>query len=91
MVKVTFIKCIGDLVKPNNSGIHRDETTWVDRDKSFGCLAQERRQAICHKAHCVSHLSVERNITYSKRGTPDMCNTLLQRLGFREIPQNQGG
>ena len=35
--KSTFIKCIAGLVKPTTGSIQCDETTWVNRDKSFGC------------------------------------------------------
>ena len=37
------------------------------------------------------HLSVEHNITYSKRGTPDMCDTLLQRLGLEKYRNTKAG
>ena len=37
------------------------------------------------------HLSVEHNITYSKRGTPDMCNSLLQRLGLEKYRKTKAG
>ncbi len=90
--KSTFIKCIAGLVKPTTGSIQCDETTWVNRDKKLWVPAQERQVAICHKVIlCFPHLSVERNITYSKRGTPDMCNTLLQRLGLEKYSHTKAG
>ena len=67
--KSTFIKCIAGLVKPTTGSIQCDETTWVDRDKKLWVPAQERQVGYMPQGNIVfPHLSVERNITYSKRG-----------------------
>jgi len=90
--KSTFIKCIAGLVKPTTGSIQCDETTWVDRDKKLWVPAQERQVGYMPQGNIVfPHLSVERNITYSKRGTPDMCNTLLQRLGLEKYRHTKAG
>ena len=90
--KSTFIKCIAGLVKPTTGSIQCDETTWVDRDKKLWVPAQERQVGYMPQGNIVfPHLSVERNITYSKRGTPDMCNTLLQRLGLEKYRKTKAG
>lgn len=83
--KSTFIKCIAGLVKPTTGSIHCNETTWVDRDNKIWVPAQKRQVGYMPQGNIVfPHLSVEHNITYSKRGTPDMCNSLLQRLGLEK-------
>ena len=79
--KSTFIKCIAGLVKPTTGSIQYNETIWVDRDNKIWVPAQKRQVGYMPQGNIVfPHLSVEHNITYSKRGTPDMCNSLLQRL-----------
>ena len=81
--KSTFIKCIAGLVKPTTGIIRCDERTWVDRDQNIWVPAQERQVGYMPQGNIVfPHLSVEHNITYSKRGTPDMCDSLLKRLGL---------
>ena len=37
------------------------------------------------------HLSVEHNITYSKRGTSEMCDSLLKRLGLEKYRKTKAG
>ena len=77
--KSTFIKCIAGLVKPTTGSIQHDEMTWVDRDSKIWVPAQKRQVGYMPQGNIVfPHLSVEHNITYSKRGTPEMCNNLLQ-------------
>ncbi len=54
--------------------------------------AQDRQVGYMPQGNIVfPHLSVEHNITYSKRGTPDMCNTLLQRLGLEKYRHTKAG
>ena len=90
--KSTFIKCIAGLVKPTTGSIQCDETTWVDRDKKLWVPAQERQVGYMPQGNIVfPHLSVEHNITYSKRGTPEMCDTLLQRLGLEKYRKTKAG
>ncbi len=49
----------------------------------YGCH-QERQVGYMPQGNIVfPHLSVEHNITYSKRGTPDICDSLLKRLGLK--------
>lgn len=90
--KSTFIKCIAGLVKPTTGSIHCNETTWVDRDNKIWVPAQKRQVGYMPQGNIVfPHLSVEHNITYSKRGTPDMCNSLLQRLGLEKYRKTKAG
>ena len=66
--------------------------TWVDRDKKIWVPAQKRQVGYMPQGNIVfPHLSVEHNITYSKRGTPDMCDTLLQRLGLEKYRNTKAG
>ena len=59
----------------------------LDRDKKIWVPAQERQVGYMPQGNIVfPHLSVEHNITYSKRGTPDMCNTSIATFRFRKIP-----
>ena len=90
--KSTFIKCIAGLVKPTTGSIQCDETTWVDRDKKLWVPAQERQVGYMPQGNIVfPHLSVEHNVTYSKRGTPDMCDSLLNRLGLEKYRHIKAG
>lgn len=83
--KSTFIKCIAGLVKPTIGSIQCDEMTWVDKDRKIWVPAQKRQVGYMPQGNIVfPHLSVEHNITYSKRGTPDMCENLLTRLGLEQ-------
>ena len=90
--KSTFIKCIAGLVKPTTGIIRCDERTWVDRDQNIWVPAQERQVGYMPQGNIVfPHLSVEHNITYSKRGTPDMCDSLLKRLGLEKYHNTKAG
>ena len=90
--KSTFIKCIAGLVKPTTGSIQHDEMTWVDRDSKIWVPAQKRQVGYMPQGNIVfPHLSVEHNITYSKRGTPEMCNNLLQRLGLEKYRKTKAG
>ena len=83
--KSTFIKCIAGLVKPITGSIQYDETIWVDRDKKIWVPAQERQVGYMPQGNIVfPHLSVEHNITYSKRGTSEMCDSLLRNIVKRK-------
>ena len=90
--KSTFIKCIAGLVKPTTGSIQYDETIWVDRDKKIWVPAQERQVGYMPQGNIVfPHLSVEHNITYSKRGTSEMCDSLLKRLGLEKYRKTKAG
>ena len=90
--KSTFIKCIAGLVKPTTGSIQYDETIWVDRDTKVWVPAQKRQVGYMPQGNIVfPHLSVEHNITYSKRGTPDMCDSLLKRLGLEKYRNTKAG
>ena len=90
--KSTFIKCIAGLVKPTTGIIRCDERTWVDRYQNIWVPAQERQVGYMPQGNIVfPHLSVEHNITYSKRGTPDMCDSLLKRLGLEKYRNTKAG
>ena len=90
--KSTFIKCIAGLVKPTTGSIQYDDTTWVDRDKKIWVPAQKRLVGYMPQGNIVfPHLSVVHIITYSKRGTTDMCVTLLQRLCLEKYCNTKGG
>ena len=90
--KSTVIKCIAGLVKPTTGIIRCDEQTWVDRDRNIWVSAQHRQVGYMPQGNIVfPHLSVEHNITYSKRGTPDMCETLLTRLGLEKYRKTKAG
>ena len=54
--------------------------------------AQERQVGYMPQGNIVfPHLSVEHNVTYSKRGTPDMCDSLLNRLGLEKYRHIKAG
>lgn len=90
--KSTVIKCIAGLVKPTTGIIRCDEQAWVDRDRNIWVSAQHRQVGYMPQGNIVfPHLSVEHNITYSKRGTPDMCETLLTRLGLEKYRKTKAG
>lgn len=90
--KSTVIKCIAGLVKPTTGIIRCDEQTWVDRDRNIWVSAQHRQVGYMPQGNIVfPHLSVEHNIIYSKRGTPDMCETLLTRLGLEKYRKTKAG
>lgn len=90
--KSTFIKCMAGLVKPTTGSIRHNGITWVDRDKKIWVPAQKRQVGYMPQGNIVfPHLSVEHNITYSKRGTPDMCETLLMRLDLEKYRKTTAG
>lgn len=90
--KSTFIKCIAGLVKPTTGRIQNNETVWVDRDKHIWVSAQNRQVGYMPQGNIVfPHLSVENNITYSKRGTPDMYENLVTRLGLEKYRKTKAG
>ena len=90
--KSTFIKCIAGLVKPSTGRIQYDDITWVDRAKKIWVPAQKRQVGYMPQGNIVfPHLSVESNIIYSKRGTPDMCDNLLSRLGLEKYRKTKAG
>ena len=81
--KSTFIKCIAGLVKPTTGRIQRDETTWVDRDKKLWVPAQERQVGYMPQGNIVfPHMTVEENIRYSKQGSPELFDHIVERLGL---------
>lgn len=90
--KSTFIKSIAGLVKPSTGIIRYDETTWVDRDRKIWVPAQERQVGYMPQGNIVfPHMSVEKNITYSNRGTPKICDELLVRLGLEKYRHTKAG
>lgn len=90
--KSTFIKSIAGLVKPSTGIIRYDETTWVDRDRKIWVSAQERQVGYMPQGNIVfPHMSVEKNITYSNRGTPKICDELLVRLGLEKYRHTKAG
>lgn len=90
--KSTFIKCVAGLVKPTTGVIRYDATTWVDRDRKIWVPAQDRQVGYMPQGNIVfPHLSVENNIKYSKRGTPEMCENLLARLGLEKYRHTKAG
>lgn len=90
--KSTFIKSIAGLVKPSTGIIRYDETTWVDRDRKVWVPAQERQVGYMPQGNIVfPHMSVEKNITYSNRGTPKICDELLVRLGLEKYRHTKAG
>ena len=79
-------------MKPTTGIIRCDERTWVDRDQNIWVPAQERQVGYMPQGNIVfPHLSVEHNIIYSKRGTPDMCDSLLKRLGLEKYRNTKAG
>ena len=79
--KSTFIKCIAGLVKPTTGSIQCDETTWVDRDKKLWVPAQERQVGYMPQGNIVfPHMTVEENIRYSKQGSPELFDHIVERL-----------
>lgn len=90
--KSTFIKCIAGLVKPTTGIIRYDATTWADRDQKIWVPTQDRRVGYMPQGNIVfPHLSVENNIKYSKRGTSEMCEKLLKRLGLERYRHTKAG
>ena len=79
--KSTFIKCIAGLVKPTTGSIQCDETTWVDRDKKLWVPAQERQVGYMPQGNIVfPHMTVAENIRYSKQGSPELFDHIVERL-----------
>jgi len=88
--KSTFLKALCGLLTPKEGRITANNEVWFE--KGTGVPTQERHIGYMPQGNIVfPHLSVERNITYSKRGTPDMCNTLLQRLGLEKYRHTKAG
>lgn len=90
--KSTFIKSIAGLVKPDEGCIHYNDTIWFDGNRHIWRPAQERQVGYMPQGHIVfPHMTVERNITYSNRGTEEVCNVLLERLGLETYRHTKAG
>ena len=90
--KSTFIKAIAGLVKPNTGTIRHDEIVWVNVDHKLYVPVRERHVGYMPQGNMVfPHLTVEANITYSKRGDAASCETLLKQLGLEKYRHTKAG
>lgn len=88
--KSTFLKALCGLLTPKEGRITANNEVWFE--KGTGVPTQERHIGYMPQGNIVfPHLSVEHNITYSKRGTSEMCDSLLKRLGLEKYRKTKAG
>lgn len=81
--KSTIIKTLAGLTKPTTGFVSCGDTTWVDIEKKIWKSPQERLVGYMPQGNIVfPHMTVEKNITYSKRGDRELLEYLLDRLGL---------
>lgn len=81
--KSTIIKTLAGLTKPTGGWVKANGIAWVDVEAKIWKLPQERRVGYMPQGNIVfPHMTVEQNITYSKRGDETLLIYLLERLGL---------
>lgn len=79
--KSTIIKSLAGLVKPDEGFIKRDDTVWFDSAQKYFLPPQERHVGYMPQGNIVfPHMSVYKNITYSKRGDEALLKRIMERL-----------
>ena len=90
--KSTLTKAIAGLVKPHRGYINHNNQAWVNTDIGVYIPAQERHVGYMPQGNIVfPHLTVEQNITYSKRGTAQSCENLLNQLNLTNYRHAKAG
>ena len=77
--KSTFLKALCGLLKPKEGKIAANDMVWFEKGK--GMPTQERHVGYMPQGNIVfPHMTVEENIRYSKQGSPELFDHIVERL-----------
>ena len=77
--KSTFLKALCGLLTPKEGRITANDEVWFE--KGTGVPTQERHIGYMPQGNIVfPHMTVEENIRYSKQGSPELFNHIVERL-----------
>ena len=77
--KSTFLKALCGLLTPKEGRITANDVVWFE--KGIGVPTQERHIGYMPQGNIVfPHMTVEENIRYSKQGSPELFDHIVERL-----------
>lgn len=77
--KSTFLKALCGLLTPKEGRITANDVIWFEKGK--GTPTQERHIGYMPQGNIVfPHMTVEENIRYSKQGSPELFDHIVERL-----------
>lgn len=77
--KSTFLKALCGLLTPKEGIIRADDAVWFEKGRSIP--TQERHIGYMPQGNIVfPHMTVEENIRYSKQGSPELFDHIVERL-----------
>lgn len=77
--KSTFLKALCGLLTPKEGRITANNEVWFEKGR--GVPTQERHIGYMPQGNIVfPHMTVEENIRYSKQGSPELFNHIVERL-----------
>lgn len=77
--KSTFLKALCGLLTPKEGRITANDVVWFEKGK--GTPTQERHIGYMPQGNIVfPHMTVEENIRYSKQGSPELFDHIVERL-----------
>ena len=77
--KSTFLKALCGLLTPKEGRITANDEVWFEKGR--GTPTQERHIGYMPQGNIVfPHMTVEENIRYSKQGSPELFNHIVERL-----------
>ena len=77
--KSTFLKALCGLLTPKTGRITANNEVWFEKGR--GVPTQERHIGYMPQGNIVfPHMTVEENIRYSKQGSPELFNHIVERL-----------
>lgn len=77
--KTTFLKALCGLLTPKEGRITANDTIWFEKGR--GIPTQERHIGYMPQGNIVfPHMTVEENIRYSKQGSPELLDHIVERL-----------
>lgn len=77
--KSTFLKALCGLLKPKEGKITANDMVWFEKGK--GMPTQERHIGYMPQGNIVfPHMTVEENIRYSKQGSPELFDHIVEGL-----------
>lgn len=77
--KSTFLKALCGLLTPKEGIIRADDAVWFEKGRSIS--TQKRHIGYMPQGNIVfPHMTVEENIRYSKQGSPELFDHIVERL-----------
>ena len=77
--KSTFLKALCGLLTPKEGRITANDVVWFEKGR--GTSTQERHIGYMPQGNIVfPHMTVEENIRYSKQGSPELFDHIVERL-----------